>query len=226
MTDDAARQRIEIDVVSDVVCPWCFIGKKRLDEARALAPDLDVVVRFRPYQLDATIPPEGISRKDYLERKFGPERAAQMHQRLEAAGADAGVAFAFDKILRSPNTLNAHRVIRWAGESADAGAQEAVKTRLLELYFLEGADVGDPDVLARAAADCGMDGDEVRRRLATDEDVDAVGADVETARRIGVNGVPFFIIDGKYGLSGAQPAETLIAAMRQALSEESKASAS
>ena len=220
MTDDAPRQRIEIDVVSDVVCPWCYIGKKRLDEARALAPDLDVVVRFRPYQLDATIPPGGLSRKDYLDRKFGPERAAQMHERLEAAGADAGVAFAFDKILRSPNTLDAHRVIRWAGELSRPGVQEAVKTRLLELYFVEGADVGDPDVLARAAADCGMKGEDVRRRLATDEDMAAVEADVETARRIGVNGVPFFIIEGKYGLSGAQPAETLVAAMRQAVAQE------
>lgn len=223
MSDQPARQRVEVDVVSDVVCPWCFIGKKRLDEARALASDLDVVVRFRPYQLDASIPPEGISRKDYLERKFGPERAAQMHGRLEAAGADAGVAFAFDKILRSPNTLNAHRVIRWAGETPDAGVQEAVKTRLLELYFLEGADVGDPGVLAQAAAACGLDGEEVRRRLATDEDVEAVEADVETARRMGVNGVPFFIIEGKYGLSGAQPAETLVAAMREALTTEAKA---
>ncbi|HEY8579606.1 MAG TPA: DsbA family oxidoreductase [Beijerinckiaceae bacterium] len=211
---EAARQRIEIDVVSDVVCPWCFIGKKRLEQARALAPDLDVVVRWRPYQLDPTIPPGGIPRKEYLERKFGPDRAAQMHARLEAAGADAGVDFAFDRIERSPNTLDAHRVIRWA---AEAGAQDAVKSRLLTLYFMEGADVGDAATLAGAAADCGMDEAAVRARLATDEDVDAVKADIETAQRMGVNGVPFFIIDGRYGLSGAQPAETIVAAMREAL---------
>jgi predicted DsbA family dithiol-disulfide isomerase len=213
---DPARTQIEIDVVSDVVCPWCFVGKRRLEAARALAPDLDIVVRWRPYQLDDTIPPGGIPRAQYLARKFGPEKAAEIYNRLNAVGAEAGIAFKFDAITRSPNTLDAHRLIHWAGES---GLQDAVKERLLNLYFLEGADVGDPDVLASAAAACGMDGAAVRAKLASDDDKDAVRADIEKAQSIGVNGVPFFIIDGRLGLSGAQPPEAIVAAMREALEE-------
>lgn len=211
-----ARTRIEIDVVSDVVCPWCFVGKRRLEAARALAPDLDVIVRWRPYQLDDSIPPGGIARAEYLARKFGPEKAAEIYNRLNAVGAEAGIAFKFDAITRSPNTLDAHRLIRWAGE---ADVQDAVKERLLSLYFLEGADVGDPDVLAGAAAACGMDGSAIRAKLGSDDDKDAVRADIEKAQSIGVNGVPFFIIDGRLGLSGAQPPEAILAAMREALAE-------
>ncbi len=212
------KPRIEIDVVSDVVCPWCFVGKRRLEAALALLPDVDVGVHWRPYQLDNTIPPGGISRHEYLSRKFGPEKAADMYARLNGVGAEVGIPFAFDKIERSPNTLNAHRVIRWAGE-AGAQTQESVKERLLTLYFMEGADVGDPDVLAGAAQACGMDGAAVKQRLASDEDMDAVRADIEAAQRMGVNGVPFFIIDGKYGVSGAQAPETLVEAIRHALNE-------
>lgn len=213
---EPARTQIEIDVVSDVVCPWCFVGKRRLEAARALAPDLDIVVRWRPYQLDDTIPPGGIARSEYLARKFSPEKAAEIYNRLNAVGAEAGIAFKFDAITRSPNTLDAHRLIRWAGE---AGVQDIVKERLLALYFLEGADVGDPDVLARAAAACGMDGAAVGVRLGSDDDKDSVRADIEKAQSIGVNGVPFFIIDGRMGLSGAQPPEAIVAAMREALEE-------
>ncbi|MDB5572055.1 MAG: disulfide bond formation protein DsbA [Hyphomicrobiales bacterium] len=213
-----AKPRIEIDVVSDVVCPWCFVGKRRLEAALALAPDVDVGVHWRPYQLDATIPPEGISRTDYLTRKFGPDKASQMHARLESVGQEVGIPFAFDRIARSPNTLNAHRLIRWAGELGE-DVQGKVKERLQTLYFLEGGDIGDLDTLASAAQACGMDGAETRRKLATDEDVDMVRADIESAQRMGVNGVPFFIIDGKYGVSGAQAPETIVEAIRHALKE-------
>ncbi len=212
------KPRVEIDVVSDVVCPWCFVGKRRLEAALALTPDVDVGVHWRPYQLDNTIPPGGISREAYLTGKFGPDKAAQMHARLESVGHEVGIPFAFERIARSPNTMNAHRLIRWAGEMGEK-TQGAVKERLQTLYFLEGGDIGDHDVLAGAAQDCGMDGALVKQRLATDEDVDHVRADIESAQRMGVNGVPFFIIDGKYGVSGAQAPETLVEAIRHALAQ-------
>lgn len=216
MAESGERKKITVDIVSDVVCPWCLIGKRRLESALAMAPDLDVDLRWRPFQLDSTIPPGGISRQEYMERKFGPERAATVHDRLIAIGAEVGIPFAFGKIKRSPNTLDAHRLLRWALE---VGVQPLLKERLMQLYFVEGADVGDHEVLAQAAADCGMDGDDVRRRLATDEDVESIRSEIERIHNLGVNGVPFFIIAGKYGLSGAQPAETLVEAMRQAANE-------
>ena len=209
-------QRVEIDVVSDVVCPWCFVGKRRLEEACALAPELEIFVRWRPYQLDDTIPQGGIPRAEYLSRKFGPGKAADMYARLNAVGAEVGIPFRFDAITRSPNTLDAHRLIRWAGET---GVQDEVKERLLNLYFLEGVDVGDHDALAAAAADSGMDAAAVKARLASDEDKENVRADIQTARNLGVTGVPYFVIDGRIGLSGAQPAENIILAIRQALAQ-------
>lgn len=208
-----ARPKVTVDIVSDVVCPWCYVGKRRLEQALAMTPDLDIDLRWRPFQLDPTIPPEGISREAYVNRKFGPERAKEIYARVRDVGAHEGIPFAFEKITRSPNTLDAHRLLRWA---LDAGCQELLKERLLRLYFIEGADVGDHDVLARAAADCGMDAEAVRRRLATDEDVDAVRADIDAAQKMGVNGVPFFIINGRYGVSGAQPADVLADALRRA----------
>lgn len=211
------KPKVTVDIVSDVVCPWCYVGKRRLEEALAMTPDLDIDLRWRPFQLDASIPPGGISREEYVNRKFGPDRAKEIYARIRGVGAEAGIPFAFEKIMRSPNTLDAHRLLRWALE---AGCQEMLKERLLKLYFIEGADVGDHDVLARAAADCGMDAQTVRQRLATDEDVDAVRADIDAAQRMGVNGVPFFIINGRYGVSGAQSAETLAQAFRQASQEE------
>jgi predicted DsbA family dithiol-disulfide isomerase len=158
------------------------VGKRRLEDALAMTPDLEIDLRWRPFQLDATIPPGGISREEYVNRKFGPERAKEIYDRIRGVGAEVGIPFAFEKITRSPNTLDAHRVLRWALE---AGCQEMLKERLLKLYFVEGADVGDHDVLARAAADCGMDAQAVRTRLATDEDVDAVRADIDAAQRMG-----------------------------------------
>jgi predicted DsbA family dithiol-disulfide isomerase len=213
MNNSDAKTKLTVDVVSDVVCPWCFIGKRRLESALAMAPDLDVDLRFRPFQLDSTIPPGGISRKEYVERKFGPERAATIYERVRGVGEEVGIPFAFEKITRSPNTLDAHRLLRWA---LDEGCQELVKERLLSLYFLEGADVGDHEVLANAAADCGMNAEDVRRRLASDEDVESVRAEIDHIHKLGVNGVPFFIFGGRYALSGAQPPEALVEAMRKA----------
>ena len=207
---------VSIDVVSDAVCPWCFIGKRKLDAALAMIDDLSFEVNWRPFQLDPTIPPGGISRREYMSRKFGPERIAEIHARLETVGRDAGIAFAFDKIERSPNTLDAHRLIRWAQASKSQGA---VVERLFSLYFTQGGDIGDRDLLAQVAGENGLDAKEIRSRLDTTQDAAAVQEEIATAVRIGVNGVPFFILAGRFGVSGAQPAVVLANAIRKAAAE-------
>lgn len=213
---DGDQQSVTIDVVADVVCPWCFVGRKRLEEALAMAPEIQAHVRWRPYQLDATIPKGGISRKEYMERKFGPDRASGMHERLEAVGREVGIPFAFDKIQRSPNTLDAHRLLHWA---QTVGTQDAVDEELFRLYFVEGQDIGDPDVLADVAARHGLDRDVVKRLLAGNADEADVQEEIAAAQRIGVTGVPFFIFNGRLAVSGAQPADVLVSAMKQAMQE-------
>jgi predicted DsbA family dithiol-disulfide isomerase len=202
----ALREPLAIEVVSDVVCPWCFVGKRRLERAVASA-EVPVTIRWHPYQLDPTIPPGGKSRREYLVAKFGSEdRIRQLQRNIENVGAAEGIDFAFDRIAVSPNTLDAHRLIRWAGE---ARAVDAVVEALFRAYFLEGRDIGDHAVLADIAASCGMERDEVVRRLASDEDLAAVRGAVQAAQRLGVTGVPTFILAGRYAVVGAQPADAL-----------------
>src|SRR5262249_39676369 len=168
---------VRIDVVSDVVCPWCFIGKRRLEQAIALKPDISVEVRYRPYFLNPWVPREGMSRADYLTTKFGSvERYAANAQRIVMAARQEGLVYNLDAIKRQPNTLDCHRLILWAGESGDPAR---MKQRLMDLYFTEGADLTDTEVLIGAARDCGMDPDSVRRRLASDEDVERISAEAE-----------------------------------------------
>ena len=158
--------RITVDVVSDVVCPWCFIGQKRLDKAIAAVGDIDVHVRWRPFQLDPTIPPEGKDRRDYMLDKFGSEeRIREIHARIEPLGEAEGIDFAFDAIKVAPNTLDAHRVIRWAG-AAGEDVQNRLVRRLFQLYFEEGANIGDHAVLIEAAREAGMDAAVVETLLA------------------------------------------------------------
>jgi predicted DsbA family dithiol-disulfide isomerase len=211
----AERQTLTIDVVSDVVCPWCYLGQKRLDNAMAAAADVDIAVTWRPFQLDPTIPPEGMDRKAYMRAKFGDEaRLRDAHARLEALGAAEGIDYAFDAIKVSPNTLDAHRVIRWAGANSPE-AQNKLVRRLFKLYFEEGADIGDRAVLARAAGEAGMDAAVVETLLASDADRDAVANEAATASRMGVTGVPCFLFEGKYAVMGAQDVSTLIDAIKQ-----------
>lgn len=208
---------VTVDVVSDVVCPWCFIGKRRLEAAMSANPDITFQVRWRPFQLDGTIPRTGIARGEYLSRKFGsPERIAEIYGRIGAVGAAEGLAFQFDKIDVAPNTLDAHRVLRWAAED---GAQDAVAERLFRLFFMEGGNLADQGALAAAAGEAGMDAARTAERLASDEDVQAVASEIDAAHRIGVSGVPFFIFGGKYAVSGAQDAETLAEAARATLAD-------
>jgi predicted DsbA family dithiol-disulfide isomerase len=216
----AAPKPLAIDVVSDVVCPWCFIGKRRLEKAIALS-GVPVAVRWHPFQLDPTIPPEGKSRRAYLEAKFGTaERIAELHRNVAAAGAAEGIDFAFDRITVSPNTLAAHRVVRWAGED---GKQEAVVEALFRAYFLEGRNIGDHAVLTEIAEKAGMDRARVEARLASDEDRREVASEINSAQRIGVTGVPTFIIASRYGVVGAQAPETLAQAFAEAAQAEEAA---
>ena len=215
-TMDAATvsmRSLTVDVVSDVVCPWCYLGKRRLERAIESLPQAGIAVRWHPFQLDPTVPPGGLDRRDYLERKFGSlATVAPAHVNLTAIGEREGIAFRFDKITRSPNTIDAHRLIRWAGL---AGLAEPMVERLFRAYFNEGVDVGDHAALASLAAEVGVAGD-IGARLASPEDRDEVTGDVEKAYRMGVSGVPCFIIDNRYAVVGAHPAGTLIEAVRRA----------
>jgi len=214
---DATREPVTIDVVSDVVCPWCFIGKHRLERALALKPEIPVEVRFHPYFLNPWVPREGMDRKDYLTTKFGsPEGYGQIAQRVKAAAAAEGLTYASEKMARQPNTLDSHRLIRWAGE---IGRAASMKQRLMELYFTEGADLSNPEVLVQAAADVGLNADEVRTRLASDHDVAAVEGQARSASESGINGVPFFILGGRFAVSGAQEPEYLAEAIARAAAE-------
>jgi predicted DsbA family dithiol-disulfide isomerase len=199
--------KVIIDVVSDVICPWCFLGKRRLDKALASLPEVETQVSFRPFFLDSTLPPEGIDRHQYMLAKFGAERLKTIHDPLIAAGMADGVPYAFDKITRTPNTLNAHRLLRWA---LVAGVQRTVKEALFMAYWSWGQDISDPRILATIATVNGMHGEDISNLLATDADKREVLEEAQLAQNMGVTGVPTFIINRKYGMAGAQPVEALV----------------
>ncbi|HET7850941.1 MAG TPA: DsbA family oxidoreductase [Pseudolabrys sp.] len=205
---------VRVDVVSDVVCPWCFIGKRRLEKALALVPNTPVELHWRPYFLNDWIPREGISRTEYLTTKFGsPERYNGIAQRVTAAAASEGLTYASDKISRQPNTLDAHRLIRWA---AVQGLAAQMKQKLMDLYFTDGGDLSDREVLVQAAADVGLNSDEIRGWLAGDKDIAEVEQEALAAKEAGIDGVPFYILDGKFAISGAQAPEYLAQAITRA----------
>jgi predicted DsbA family dithiol-disulfide isomerase len=214
MSDNSAPSAsVHVDVVSDVVCPWCYIGKRRLEAAIALNPDIAVDINWRPYFLNPWIPREGIDRQTYLETKFGSaERYEVIAERVAAAAAMEGLPYAPGKISRQPNTLDCHRLILWSRSATDPGR---VKQRLMELYFAEGADLSDPKVLIQAAIDCGMDGELVRRLLASDADVDRVETDANNAKEAGIDGVPCFVFGGSVIVTGAQSPEYLASAIER-----------
>jgi len=210
----SSSQPVRIDVVSDVVCPWCFIGKRRLEKALALKPDIPVEVHWRPYFLNDWIPREGISREQYLTTKFGsPERYKGIAQRVVAAAAADGLTYAADKISRQPNTIDAHRLIRWAG---GIGKAAEMKQRLMDLYFTDGADLTNHAVLVQAAADIGLNAVDIRAALASDQDVPQIEAEAQSAKDAGIEGVPMFIFGGKFAVSGAQAPEYLADAIERA----------
>jgi predicted DsbA family dithiol-disulfide isomerase len=215
-----APASIHIDVVSDVVCPWCYIGKRRLEGAIALANDVTVNINWRAYFLNDWIPREGIERATYLETKFGsPERYAVIAERIAAAAAMEGLVYNPDRISRQPNTLDCHRLILWSRSATDPAR---MKQRLMELYFAEGADLSDPKVLIQAAVDCGMDGDLVRRLLASEADIDRIEADANSAKEAGIDGVPCFIFGSSVIVTGAQSPEYLASAIDRTAGRHSR----
>jgi predicted DsbA family dithiol-disulfide isomerase len=207
--------KFSIDVVSDAVCPWCFMGQKRLDRALAQVPEVEAVINWRPFQLDPTIPAQGKDRREYMLAKFGSEeRLREIHARIEPLGEAEGIHFDFDAIKVSPNTLDTHRVIRWAG-AAGNDIQNRLVRELFSLYFEQGADIGDHAVLVEAARKSGMDAPVVESLLPTDADCDEVSTEIATASRMGITGVPCFLLEGKYAVMGAQDSATLADAVRQ-----------
>ena len=211
---------LTIDVVSDVVCPWCFIGKRHLDKAltewRAEHPDSEVTVNWHPFFLNPDTPEGGEPYRPFLEKKFGgPQGLAEIWQRVREAGKPAGVDFAFEKIELRANTLLAHRLIHYAQKIDSNNAAKLIEA-LFAAQFLDGRHVGDRAILAEIAGACGFDAAAVKAYLDGDEDAEAVKADADQSRRMGINGVPFFVFNQKLAASGAQPPEALLGVMRQA----------
>jgi predicted DsbA family dithiol-disulfide isomerase len=206
---------MQIDVISDTVCPWCFIGKRRLARAMALRPAIAFEVKWRPYRLDPAIPKGGIARRAYMEAKFGSQAdIARIYSQIAAEGEKDGIAFAFDAIAVRPDTVDSHRLIRWAEA---AGVQDEVVERLFIAYFENGEDIGDVRVLADIADLCGMDGVEVAELLESDADRALVEREDALAHEMGVTGVPAFIFGGNLALSGAREPEMIAAAIDKAL---------
>jgi predicted DsbA family dithiol-disulfide isomerase len=208
---------LAIDVVSDVVCPWCFIGKRRLEGALALyakeRPDAPApTVTWRPFQLNPGLPAEGMARADYVAQKFGP-RGGAVYTRVAAVGREVGIDFAFDRITRQPNTLAAHSLIELAGAQ---GRQDAMKEAFFRAYFLDGVDLTARENLAAIATSVGLDRAVVEEWLDSADAREATAAEDARAREIGIEGVPFFIFNGRLGVSGAQSSEVLLDAMKQA----------
>ena len=224
-------QKLTIDIVSDVVCPWCYIGKRKLEaalaspEAAGLPP---LKIRWHPFQLNPDMPQAGVPRKQYLEDKFGgPERAAEIYARVSAAGKAVGLSLNFDGIKQQANTLLAHALIAYAQQSPQNDAANKlgndVKERIMKAYFVDGLFIGNVDVLVEIAVAAGLQGAAVREFLSDPAQCDAVAQADAQARQMGVSGVPFFIFNQKVAVSGAQEPAALLAAMQQALIAESSA---
>jgi predicted DsbA family dithiol-disulfide isomerase len=212
-----AHARLQIEVVFDLVCPWCFLGVRRLRRMLRARPDVRADLIWRPFLLNPDLAPQGVPRQEYLVRKFGGEdRARRLHGTIAELGRAEGLEFRFDRIRRVPHSLDAHRLVRWAGRQ---GASDAMVEALFLAYFADGADIGDAAVLAAVAARQGLDGVAARRFLATAAEVEAVHADNLRAHRLGINGVPCFVVAGRNAIAGAQEPEVLERLLDVALAE-------
>ena len=209
---------LTIDVVSDIVCPWCYIGKRKLEAALALpeAADLpNVVIRWHPFQLNPDLPAQGMPRKQYLEDKFGgPERAAEIYEVVRAAGKAVGLTLNIDGISQQPNTLAAHALIAFA-QAGDANVSD-LQERLFQAYFVENRRIGSPDVLAEIAEEAGLNGEDARNFITDPEHLEVVAEADRHIRSLGMSAVPFFIFNQQLSVSGAHDPQTLLGAMRQA----------
>jgi predicted DsbA family dithiol-disulfide isomerase len=205
---------LTIEVYSDVVCPWCYVGKRRLEQAlESTGRQESALVFWRPFQLNPTMPKEGMDRRVYLEAKFGgPGEMQAIENRISGAGASAGIEFAFERIARTPNTFDAHRLIWFAQQQ---GRQDAAVEELFHGYFTEGLTIGEAGVLVSLAGRAGLDVAAVGRFLASHDGIEAVRQEEARGRQLGIRGVPYFVFNGKTALSGAQPVETFLEAIEQ-----------
>jgi predicted DsbA family dithiol-disulfide isomerase len=209
---------LTIDIISDVVCPWCYVGKRRLERALAQRPFVKCDVRWLPYFLESRVPTTGMPRVDYISQKFGAyDKVAPGHARLVPIGAEIGIDFRFDRITWQPNTLDAHRVIGWAQRNGKAGP---VVERLFAMFFNEGANLSDREMLVAAGRLAGLDADEMRRDLLSDRDKELVEKQASAATRAGIGGVPFFVFGKKISVAGAHEVEVLVSAIDQAMGKE------
>jgi predicted DsbA family dithiol-disulfide isomerase len=214
----AAGAPLTIDVWSDTVCPWCWLGKRRLEAALGQRPDLPVTVRWHPFELNPEMPPEGADRREYLQKKFGdPDRFRDAQQRLIQLGAAVGIDYRFALAQRMPNTRGSHVLAKLAGER-----QSDVVERLFSAYFHEGRDVGDVGVLAAVAGEAGLDAAAVRARLESRVDHAAIEQEERQAYGMGISGVPFFVLAGKWAVSGAQETEAFVRALDLVVAELAK----
>ena len=219
----AAKTPVKIDVISDVVCPWCYLGKARLEAALKELPGIEAEIHWRPYMLDPSIPRVGVDRREYMEAKFGAgPRLGQIHGQLSGFGNEVGIEFDFAAIKIAPNTMNAHRLIRWAAQ-AGPGIQDKAVDLLFKAFFEKGQDIGSPTVLLEIAKRAGMDVSIVGELLPTDAEEAGVIGEIAHAKQLGVTGVPCFIIAQKFAVSGAQTPDILAEAIRSAASGQTLA---
>ena len=206
---------MQIEIYSDVVCPWCFIGKRRLEQALETTEYGNRAHNaWRPFQLNPTMPKSGMDRRAYLDAKFGGAEARRaIEERIAKAGAADGIVFAFDRIERTPNTFDAHR-LTWFTQQQ--GNQDALAEALFLAYFSEGRDIGNRQTLVEIAAEVGLDREEARLFLSSDAGVEEVRAEEATGHRLGIRGVPYFVLNGTYAISGAQPPDIFISALQEA----------
>ncbi len=206
---------MHIDIYSDIVCPWCYVGKRRLEGALAqLNGGAQARITWRPFQLNPTMPLDGMDRATYLKAKFGSlENFGQMEEQLLAAGADERIPFAFEKIQRTPNTFAAHRLVWYA---AQQGKQDAMVEALFRGYFLEGKNIGDVKTLTHVAVEAGLDRTETEEFLESEKGVVEVKGEEAVGWQLGIRGVPYFVFNGTVSISGAQPPDMFVSAIRQA----------
>jgi predicted DsbA family dithiol-disulfide isomerase len=212
---------LKIDVYADIACPWCYIGEKRLEQALSMRPDLKAELRWRPFQLRPEMPKEGVPWSDFEVQKFGGhEKAQQIFARVTSTGAEDGIDFRFDRIQVAPNTQDAHRLVLFAREH---GREWEAVAALFSAYFTEGRAVGELDTLVAIGEEIGLDAGAVRDYLQSDLNADAVTGSQQEAYSVGVEGVPFYVFDARYALSGAQPLETFLWALDEVTKAESAA---
>lgn len=201
------KARLAIEIVHDLVCPWCYLGVRRLFRTLRRRPDLLFDLTWRPFLLNPDMPRAGMSRTDYVVRKFGGEdRARRLYASITEIGRVEGVPFRFERIRRTPNSVNAHRLVRWA---ARCGRADETVEALFAAHFSDGRDIGDPTVLAMIGASCGLDAVALREFLHSEDEVEAIHGDNLRAHRLGINGVPCFVVSGRHAIAGAQEPEVI-----------------